>query len=131
RLAHTEWTDFKFQSEMFEYLIQAPPFTLQYDHADRCQRWKERLAAAEARLKAGGMEKVAVVFQAATHAARDDWMIQRNFGRFLTDTTLYPEAERRYRRVLESMRHNWDAHLMIGRLNVMMKKPDVAVAQFR
>jgi tetratricopeptide (TPR) repeat protein len=130
-LAQTEWGELRFGSDMYERLIQAPPFTLQCDHRERCQRWEARLAGLQSRLKEGGIRKVVAEYEAAVQANPDDWMIRANFAKLLTDCGRLPAAQQQCQEVLARCRHYWDAYRMIGSLDLTMNNPEAAESEFR
>ncbi len=116
---------------MYERLIQAPPFTLQFDHAERCRHWEQRLAALRGRLQSGGIDKAATVFLAAAQASKRDWLIKLNLGKLLMDCGRLEEAGQQFRDVLVQCRHCWEAHRLIGALELMMNRPQAAETQLR
>jgi tetratricopeptide (TPR) repeat protein len=130
-LAHTDWTDLKFGNDMYERLIQAPPFTLQFDHEESCRRWEQKLAALSARLNPDGKLKAAEKYEAATKIAKGDWMIRKQFGELLMEIGKYPEAEHQFREVLANFRHCWDAQYLVGHIELSLNHLQAAEAQFR
>ena len=130
-LGYTEWNEFKFGNDMYERLIQAPPFTLQFDHGERRQHWEQRLAALRGRLNAGGIDKAAAQILTAAQAAKGDWMIRLNLGKLLMDCGRTEEAAQVLRELQLRFRHCWEAHRLVGQLELAMNRPAAAEDQFR
>src|SRR5207237_486823 len=85
RLAQTERTRWKFATEMYDQLLHGPPFTSQFDHAERLARWRDKLTAMRARLKAGGIDEAIADCRQAVETNGGDWMLRMQFGDLLSD----------------------------------------------
>jgi tetratricopeptide (TPR) repeat protein len=131
KLAHTDWFDLKNATDMYERLIQAAPFTFQFDHAECCLRWEKKLAALKARQDSEGMDKTEATFQTAVKSAKSDWVVRKLFGDLLFERGKYGEAEHEYREVVILFRHNWDAQCQIAGIALLQNNFQAAEKGFR
>jgi tetratricopeptide (TPR) repeat protein len=130
RLAQTEWNEWKFGTEMFDSLLQGPPFTLQLDHRERCHRWKDHMANLHARLQSGGIDKAIGRYQTAINAHDPHWMVRLNFAALLDQCRRTNEAREQYEEVLARVPRNYTANYRLGNLEVQTD-PAAAEAHFR
>jgi tetratricopeptide (TPR) repeat protein len=130
-LAHTEWSEWKHGTQMYERLLSGPPFTFQLDHEEDRRRGRETLAEMKARLKAGGILKAVALHQKAIEAAPNDWMLRLMYGQLLIECDRAEEAREQYQHALTQLRHLFSARLMLGNLELKVEHPQMAERHFR
>jgi tetratricopeptide (TPR) repeat protein len=129
RLGYTEWTRWKYATQLYDQLLDGPPFTLQFDHAERIARWRAMLAQLQGRLKAGGIDKAMVEAQSAVEANGGDWMMRMQLGDLFGEANRPAEALAQYQQATALLRHYPIAHRKAG--TMLLKLGDAAAAERR
>jgi tetratricopeptide (TPR) repeat protein len=130
-LGHSDWSDLKFDSEMYERLIQEPPFTYQFDHTEDCRQWEARLNGMRERVNAGGKEKALARYAEAAKIAKNDWMICCQYGELLYQSGYLAEAEHQLRAAISRFQHCWEAQCLLGAIEMQNNKFADAEKRFR
>jgi tetratricopeptide (TPR) repeat protein len=131
RLGQTEWTRWKFAKEMYDKLLDGPPFTTQFDHRERLSRWHEKVTAMHGRLKAGGIEKAIADCGKAAEGNGSDWMIRMQLGDLLSEAGRPRDALKQYQQAMAQLRHNPVAHRNAGTVQLKLGNAAAAERHFR
>jgi tetratricopeptide (TPR) repeat protein len=129
RLGYTEWTRWKYATQLYDQLLDGPPFTSQFDHAERIARWRDLLAQLQGRLKAGGIDQALADARGAVEANGGDWMMRMQLGDLLSEANRPAEALEQYQQATTVLRHYSIAHRKAG--TMLLKLGDAAAAERR
>jgi tetratricopeptide (TPR) repeat protein len=131
RLGHTLWNEMKAKRIIYDLLVKGPPFTLQFDHAERSAGMAERLTAIRKELQEGGIKTALQIQDQAARQNGGDWMLRMKFGDLLAETGNTQEARKQYEASLANLRHNLGAHYMLGQIDLGMNRWQGAEDHFR
>ena len=115
RLAYSTWNQLAIAREI-RRRRQAAPFTQQLDHAERDQRWAQRVSELQAALTPEALRQAIQVNREAVGRSGADWMLHDNLGKLLEATGDSAGALAEWRKVIEQIPHYPTAHFQIGNL---------------
>ena len=103
-LGFTIWDQLQLADEMIKR-FQQPPFTDQLGHAARLANWESKRAELQKRWQPAAFEQAVQMYQEALTNTPGDWVLHENFAKLLQNIGEPKEAEREWRRVVESLPH--------------------------
>ncbi len=126
RLALTGW-DVERHLNYYYGGMSRPPFTKQYDHADRLAEIKTRQIALKSDTEIEGRRKAVLQYRTALEAAPDDAFMRRKLGMLLRGLEDYAAAEPELRHVIRLLPHSVEDQIRLCKL--LYRKGDSAGAE--
>jgi tetratricopeptide (TPR) repeat protein len=128
QMGQTDWSRWKVMIPLYGKLLAGPPFTGQYDHAERMAAWQQHLRALEKRFKdGGGYGKAVADYQRTIERHGNDWMIRLQFGELLSEAGRPRDALEQFQLAISLLRHQAGAHAGAG--GEALKLGDAAAAE--
>lgn len=129
RLAWTVWDQYRAAASLMLRLNE-PPFTSQFDHAERYAALRQHLENLLPQQRGAPLQHVRQQFQDAIALSPDDWVLERNFANLLLKLGDLSGAEASMRRSIELIPHELNGHVELGLLLLQEHRPEDATSEF-
>jgi tetratricopeptide (TPR) repeat protein len=130
RLAYTGWDEYQEAAHVRE-MFRQPPFTNQFDAAERDQRWEKRLQSLRQQRQPEQLKTTLAKYQQATRGTPGDWMIGLRYGKMLAELGQVEKAIEQFREIVQRHPYLYAVHDHLGRLLLQARKPAEARVTFK
>ncbi|MCX6903956.1 MAG: tetratricopeptide repeat protein, partial [Verrucomicrobia bacterium] len=130
RLALTDWNRLQIAEEVRKRLLQ-PPFTNQWGHLARDQRWSQIISKLKAAEDPANLQRAAKEARLAVQQAPSDWRLRRNLARLLEAAGDTKEAAGEWREVQRLLPQGVEAPFHLGNLAQGLGRNGEAAEYFR
>jgi tetratricopeptide (TPR) repeat protein len=129
RLAYTEVDEFNIRSSVVR-LTSNPPFLDQIEHATRQARLEGELKVQAQNASPTIFDRALLVYQEATAARPEDWMLRYNFGNLLRQLGRHSAAAEQFAQVVRQLPDHRAFRVALGEALLASGKRQEAAAQF-
>jgi tetratricopeptide (TPR) repeat protein len=129
RLAYTGWDEYQDVAHVHE-MFRQPPFSNQFDAAERDQRWEKRLQGLRQQRQPEQLKKTLAQYQQATRDTPGDWMIGLRYAKMSAELGQVDNAVEQCRSIVHQHQYLYAVHDYLGRLLLQARKPTEARASF-
>lgn len=130
RLAYTRWNEQKILGEIYRR-HQGPPCTMQLDHEERAEAWRQRLAGNAATGNRGALMAAVEAVRAGVPGPDFDWVIHKNVAQMLEAAGELPAALKEWEMVAGLAPQYANARYHLGNVLDQMGQSGPAEAEFR
>jgi len=130
RLGWNAWKQHELFEEMSKRLRQ-PPFTAQFDHAERDAQWDARVEKLAAGLTPERLRGVAADYAVVLKESPDDWVLHEDYAKLLAAMGDNTNAIAQWHEVARLIPYDTQAYFHLGALSDGLGRQDEAISWFR